>query len=85
MLREIHMIVSKVKSGIVICGNFNAKSPMWSAKSEDKRGKDLVELANMLDLRLVNVGSAATCVRPQGTSIVDTTWSSVDIMPKIRN
>lgn len=83
MLNEISLVVSRIKSGIVLCGDFNAKSPMWSSKIEDKRGRELIELANMLDLRLVNVGSAATCVRTQGSSIVDITWSSADMISKI--
>ncbi|EFN60834.1 hypothetical protein EAG_00376, partial [Camponotus floridanus] len=83
MLNEISLIILKEKSNIILCGDFNAKSHMWSSKIEDRRGKELIELANMLDLRLVNVGSVPTCVRTQGSSIVDTTWSSADMISKV--
>lgn len=85
MLHEIRMIVTREKNNIVLCGNFNAKSPLWSSKIEDARGKDLIETVNMFDLRLINKGSVATCVRPQGSSIVDITWSTSDIHSIICN
>lgn len=67
LLQEIRLVVTQEKNNIVICGDFNAKSPLWSCKIEDHRGKDLESLVNMLDLRLINEGSVATCVRPQGS------------------
>lgn len=85
LLHEIRGVVTKVKSKVIVCGDFNAKSPAWSDKTENKRGKELLDMMDMLGLRLVNIGTSATCVRPQGTSIVDTTWSSVDLISKIHN
>lgn len=85
LLHEIRQIVIQVKNNIVICGDFNAKSPLWSSRVENSRGKDLALLANMLDLRLINNGAVATCVRPQGSSFIDTTWSTSDIFPSINN
>lgn len=35
------------------------------------------------DLRLANVGNRPTCVRPQGSSIIDLTWVSPDLMRRI--
>ncbi|EFN65109.1 hypothetical protein EAG_13721, partial [Camponotus floridanus] len=61
--------------------DFNAKSPLWGANSLDGRGVLLSGWAAERDLRIVNVGNIPTCVRPQGgTSIVDLTWSSPDIL-----
>lgn len=37
------------------------------------------------DFRLINEGSSPTCVRPQGTSVVDLTWATASIQPKIDN
>ncbi|GAB1867324.1 Endonuclease/exonuclease/phosphatase domain-containing protein [Camponotus japonicus] len=71
MLNEIKKLITKEKRNTIICGDFNAKSPLWSCRNENSRGKALIDLTNMLDLRLINEGSIATCVRPQGTSIVD--------------
>ncbi|EFN74720.1 hypothetical protein EAG_11354, partial [Camponotus floridanus] len=85
MLDEIRFVVTQEKNNIVICGDFNAKSYLWSSGSEDARGKSLVETTDTLDLRLVNEGNTATCVRTQGSSIVDTTWSTADIFMNIQN
>lgn len=83
MLDEIKSTIRRENRNIIVCGDFNAKSPMWSSKSENNRGRCLIDLANTLDLRLLNEGAAHTCVRPQGSSIIDTTWTTPDIQPKI--
>lgn len=83
MLDEIKSIILKENRNTIVCGDFNAKSPMWSSTSENNRGRCLIDLANTLDLRLLNEGAAYTCVRSQGSSIVDTTWTTPDIHPRI--
>lgn len=37
------------------------------------------------DLRIVNIGSVPTCVRPQGFSVIDLTWSTPDLIHEITN
>lgn len=61
---------------LVIGGDFNAKSLLWSAACTNRRGELLERWSAVLDLHLVNVGGSPTCVRPQGNSIVDLTWCS---------
>ncbi|EFN62146.1 hypothetical protein EAG_13724, partial [Camponotus floridanus] len=85
MLNEIRLLVTQEKNNTIICGDFNAKAHLWSSRVEDARGKDLIEMAHMLNLRLINEGNIATCVRPQGSSIIDITWSTVDISSRIQN
>lgn len=85
MLNEIKSIITKENRNTIVCGDFNAKSPLWSSKRKNNRGRDLIDLANTLDLRLLNEGAVDTCVRSQGSSIVDTTWSTADISFKIHN
>ncbi|KMQ89977.1 reverse transcriptase [Lasius niger] len=51
----------------------------------NQRGLQVVRWAAERDLRIVNVGDTPTCVRPQGSSIVDLTWSSPDLLPLIGN
>jgi len=68
---------------MVIGGDFNAKSEMWNSQYTDRRGEITEEWAAMHDLRIINSGSAPTCVRPQGTSIVDLTWATPDVINKI--
>jgi len=61
-------------SFMLICGDFNARSSFWGDSVCNKRGEAFEEWAAGLDFRLCNEGARFTCVRPQGSSIVDTTW-----------
>lgn len=69
-------IVQELNGKILVCGDFNAKAVLWGATTTDWRGELITEWTAENDLRLVNVGNTPTCVRPQGTSIVDLTWAS---------
>lgn len=64
-----------VSGEVIVCGDFNAKSTAWGGVRTDRRGELLEDWAVEQDLRLHNVGNKPTCSRPQGTSIVDLTWS----------
>ena len=44
-----------------------------------------MEWAAELDLRLLNEGSKSTCVRWQGESIVDLTWTSLSAARKTKS
>lgn len=83
MLDEVKRVIRKEKCKTIICGDFNAKSPTWFSPKENGRGRELVQMANLLNLRLINDRPEATCVRVQGTSIIDLTWCSPDIVNKI--
>ncbi|CAK9834318.1 Putative 115 kDa protein in type-1 retrotransposable element R1DM [Anthophora retusa] len=61
---------------ILVLGDFNAHATAWASPRTDARGGTLLDWAAELELRLMNVGSVATCVRPRGSSIVDLTWAS---------
>lgn len=76
-LRQCKSINSKAK--ILLGGDFNAKSPLWGSNRKNRRGDILEEWAATMDLRVLNAGGAATCVRPQGSSIVDLTWISPNL------
>lgn len=85
MLDEIEMVINKQGALIIICGDFNSKSPYWGATSLDTRGQILEEWSSTYDLCLINIGNTATCVRPQGRSVIDLTWSSLDMINKIQD
>lgn len=70
---------------VLLLGDFNARSVMWGCATENDRRFQLLELTTNLDLRLINVGSAPTCVRAQGSSVVDTCWGNVGLMARIKN
>lgn len=81
-LDEAHSFASKQRH--LVCGDFNARSPQWSASSSNKKGEYLEEWAAQNDLRLLNTGVEPTCIRPQGFSTVDLSWCSPDMVCKIR-
>lgn len=59
--------VVRVASGLcLVCGDFNAHSSLWNSAATNRRGILVERWSAMLDLRLLNVGQAYTCIRPQG-------------------
>lgn len=64
---------------ILLLGDFNAKSTAWQCPEERMRGRLLRTWAEGLELRVQNTGSEPTCVRPQGTSIVDVTFCTPEV------
>lgn len=78
LLDELECMIRRIGSNIVVCGDFNAHSIMWGSSRTSVRGERVEEWAAGLDLRLLNDGTAPTCVRPQGTSIIDLTWITSD-------
>lgn len=63
----------------VLCGDFNAKSYLWGSGAVNFRGVLLEEWAASMDLRILNTGGVFTCIRPQGSSVVDLTWISPNL------
>ncbi|EFN76958.1 hypothetical protein EAI_02978, partial [Harpegnathos saltator] len=64
---------------VVVAGVFNAHSTEWSCSprhGDPRRGDAVIGWAAGLGLLLMNRGSASTCVRPNGESVIDFTWAS---------
>jgi len=77
VLGEMEGVVrSSLPGPVFVMGDFNAKSASWSCRYGDRRGEVLLDWAGSLGLTLLNEGTVATCVRPQGESIIDLTWAS---------
>lgn len=70
---------------VIITGDFNAKSVMWGSSRTDRRGAVVELWANQLGLCFTNTGSSSTCVRPQGWSIIDITWSTLNAVSLIKD
>lgn len=83
-LIEMEEMVLLAGSNTIIGGDFNSWSTMWGSTLTDTRGSKLSRWAATNDVRLINVGKKPTCVRPQGTSVVDLTWSTPDLGNKIK-
>ncbi|KAL0891802.1 hypothetical protein ABMA27_015068 [Loxostege sticticalis] len=67
----------------LVAGDFNAKATAWGETETDSRGELVLEWATASGLVLLNRGNVATCVRPQGESIVDLTFASPEIANRI--
>jgi len=78
-LDDLHLDICASGGGCVITGDFNAKSVLWGSPRTNWRGSVLERWAAGLDLRIINSGNVPTCVRHNGSSIIDLTWSSASI------
>ncbi|XP_071579165.1 uncharacterized protein [Temnothorax nylanderi] len=70
---------------LLVCGDFNAHSRFWGSNSTNCKGDLLEDWTAQLDLRLVNTGNTHTFVGHQGSSIVDLTWVSPDLVTRVRD
>ncbi|XP_029177062.1 uncharacterized protein LOC114945136 [Nylanderia fulva] len=64
---------------ILVLGDFNSKSVDWGCPEDSVRGRILRTWVEGSGLRVLNRGSEPTCVRAQGTSIVDVTFATPDV------
>jgi len=75
-LDRLSNIIRGFGENCIVAGDFNAKSLLWGSPRTNWRGSVLERWAAGLDLRIVNAGNEPTCIRSNGTSIIDLTWSS---------
>ncbi|XP_025271039.1 uncharacterized protein LOC105254350 [Camponotus floridanus] len=68
---------------VLVAGDLNAKSVDWGSPATDARGQELAEWGAELGLVVLNRGSAHTCVRHNGGSIVDVTFGSPSVARKV--
>ncbi|KAI4472786.1 hypothetical protein M0804_015611 [Polistes exclamans] len=62
----------------LVAGDFNARFPRWDPEGRRNPRDELFCMwANRLNLSLANQVGHPTCVRPQGSSVVDLTWWSL--------
>ncbi|XP_046742523.1 uncharacterized protein LOC124409151 [Diprion similis] len=70
--------------GVVVGGDFNGRSRMWDPSGVNQRGELLEGWAASCGLCLHNDGRTPTCVRPQGSSVVDLTWTTPSLVPMVQ-
>lgn len=75
--------IKSLGRNVIVEGDFNAKSPLWGSPYYSPRGREVEDWAAETDLYLINEGKIPTCIRPQGTSIVDLSWSTVGLKARI--
>ncbi|KAI4474516.1 hypothetical protein M0802_015573 [Mischocyttarus mexicanus] len=79
LLEEIYRVVISNSRylQVLVAGDFNARSPVWDpAGRSNARGGAIREWAARLGFHLLNSVGRPTCVRPQGSSVVDLAWVS---------
>lgn len=64
---------SSINSNLIILGDFNAKSPLWSPNTTDERGTYLENWMATLDLTALNNGQTPTFIRNTSESYIDIT------------
>lgn len=64
----------------LVCGDFNSKSSLWGSSYTNSRGTLVEKWAAANDLRLLNCGMEPTCIRTQGTSIIDLSWATPNLI-----
>ncbi|XP_063634867.1 uncharacterized protein LOC134805503 [Cydia splendana] len=73
-LVEVGALVGRLHpTPVIVAGDFNAKHAAWGSPVTDPRGRTLLEWAIAANLAVANKGTANTCVRQGGGSIVDIT------------
>lgn len=79
-LDNLSLVINSLKGKFLIGGDFNAWSELWGSQITDRRGELVERWSAAYDIRLLNIGNVATCVRPQGSSVIDLTWVSSDLL-----
>lgn len=69
---------------VLVLGDLNSKSPAWGSPAADARGEILEEWLVEHGLTVLNRGTMHTCVRRNGGSIVDVTFASHGLAPRIQ-
>lgn len=75
-LKELKTLIRDNHDRVLLCGDFNARSVLWGCNTGERRGAVLDEWISEMNLIILNRGRVPTCVRPQGSSIVDLTIAS---------
>ena len=67
----------------IIAGDFNAWAVEWGSRETNGRGQALLDFAASLELALLNTGTTPTFTRNGNSSIIDVTFISERISPRV--
>lgn len=84
-LDELDTYIQDATEDVLICEDFNSKAILWGCKYNCPRGDHLLYWISSRDMIRCNVGNKPTCIRHQGTSIIDLTWCNSTLKPCIEN
>lgn len=82
-LRNLESSIINQHKGVVIMGDFNAKSRSWGSQKSDRRGKTLLEWTATQNLAILNDGKEPTFERGGTTSFIDLTFISAALTPDV--
>uniref|UniRef100_A0ABD2WW19 Endonuclease/exonuclease/phosphatase domain-containing protein n=1 Tax=Trichogramma kaykai TaxID=54128 RepID=A0ABD2WW19_9HYME len=71
------------KRPLIVAGDFNAWSTEWGSSETKPHGAILLDAFSVLDVVLLNTGSTPTFIRPQGSSIIDLSFASDSLTPRV--
>lgn len=75
--------IMDLDGNVIVGGDFNAKSPLWGSPCYTPRRREVEDWAAETNLYLVNEGKIPTCIRPQGTSVIDLSWCTAGMRGRI--
>lgn len=86
-LDALERICREWREQIMFCGDFNAKSPAWGARTTDRRGAALLELIVRLYLYPIKAGGCPyTFMNGRGnTSVLDFTFCDAATCRRVMN
>lgn len=70
-LNRMEWLVRTANREVLVCGDLNAKSPMWSGNDEDERGRLLADTFAALNLFVLNDGRTPTFIRGSSNNFLD--------------
>lgn len=74
MLEDIEAVVRPRMSGpVIVAGDLNAKSGAWGSLVTNEFGRTVADWTDAMGLIVLNEGCKPTCVRPNGSSVIDIT------------
>lgn len=77
-------LLERENNNIIICGDFNLHAVLWGSRFNSIKERRLEGWMESKEMTLMNVGDTPTCVRPQGESIVDLTWTTSGMVNRIK-
>ena len=92
-LAEFETFLDSVRAAIcrqsqgktLVLGDFNAKARAWGNPTSNSKGEAVQVWAVLSGLSLLNIGSAFTCVRHNGGSVVDLTFATPAVARNVTN
>lgn len=85
-IEALAKIMSKYKcKDFILLGDFNANLVIWGSNFTNARGKYLFELTSSFGLGLANDKGDYTCLKAQGSSVIDLVWYSSSLAARISN